>query len=223
VLAGLVASLCLSGIAVWYFVLRDTAAPEASLDAIEGDQAAGEAPATPDGTWNLKPDDTVFVGYRVEEQFAGDTVKKTATGRTGKVEGTLTIDGTTVAAADITADVSTLTSDQQRRDSALASRGLETGRFPTASFTLTSPLELPDSPQRGATVDTTVSGDLTLHGVTVPVEVDVQASWDGPTISVAGSAPISFDDFGIDSIEIPGFVSTAAEGTMELQLLFVPS
>jgi polyisoprenoid-binding protein YceI len=222
VLVGVVAILAVGGLALWYFVLRDTAAPEASLDAIDGNAAAGDGPATPDGTWTVEPGDTVFVGYRVEEQFAGETLRKTATGRTPEVDGTLTIEGSTVSAVDITADLTGLTSDQQRRDSSLATRGIETGTFPTATFTLTSPLELPDAP-RGEPVDTTVAGNLTLHGVTAPVEVAVQAKWDGPTISVAGSAPISFDDFGIQAIEIPGFVSTAGEGTMELQLLFVPS
>jgi polyisoprenoid-binding protein YceI len=224
VIAAAVVVLALAAAAVWWFVLRDTADPEADVDAIDsGEPADGSGPDSADGEWTVQADDTVFVGYRVDELFAGETVTKTATGRTPGVEGTMTVDGQTVTAVDLTADVTQLASDQERRDSALATRGLETQRFPTAEFRLTSPVELPAEPAVDEPVETTVTGDLTLHGVTEPVEVELEARWSGPTISVAGSAPITFADYDIQPIEIPGFVSTAADGTMELQLLFVPA
>lgn len=214
--------LALAGLALWWFVLRDTSDPEADLDAIDAGAAAGDAPATPDGTWAVEPGDDVFVGYRVDELFAGDSLSVTATGRTPAVDGTLTVEGTTVTAAEVTADVTQLASDQARRDSALATRGLETDRFPEATFALTEPLDLPAPPERDAPVTTTVGGDLTLHGVTAPVDVEVEARWDGPTISVAGSAPIAFADHDMAAIDIPGFVRTEDTGTMEFQLVFVP-
>jgi polyisoprenoid-binding protein YceI len=221
------------GVAVWWFVLRDTAAPEASIDAVGGGAAAADgsgssaSPSSPDGTWKVKTDDAdkdnVFVGYRVEEHFVGDVVKKTATGRTPAVDGTITVDGTDITATTFTADLTQLKSDQARRDSSLQDRGLETGKFPDAKFELTGPVTLPAKPQKGKTVDLTATGDLTLHGVTKPIDLTLQARWDGSTISVAGHAPIAFADFGMDKIEIPGFVTTDDHGTLELQLLFAPS
>jgi len=213
----------------WYTVLRDTADPKADIDAVssagsgDGDSAAGEGPATPDGTWTVQTEESVFVGYRVEEQFAGDRIKKTATGRTPAVEGDLTIAGDQVTAASFTADLTQLASDQARRDSALLTRGIQIEQFPTATFELTAPITLPETPTRGETVEVTATGDLTLHGQTKPVELQLEGRWDGATLSVAGETPITFADFGIEPITIGGFVSTDDHGTMELQLLLVPA
>ena len=131
----------------------------------------------------------------------------------------MTIKGDEVSAVDVTADVTALESDQARRDSAVANRGLQTSQFPEATFTLTKPITLP-STAKGDEVDVTATGDLTLHGETRSVAVELQAQWDGDTIKAAGSTPIAFADYAIDTIEIPGFVKTDDNGTMELQLLF---
>ena len=120
---------------------------------------------------------------------------------------------------DITADVTQLKSDQARRDSAITMRGLQTQQFPEATFALTKPITLPSTDQ-GKELDVTATGDLTLHGETKSVDVALKAEWDGSVIKVAGSTPIAFADYGIDTIEIPGFVKTDDNGTMELQLLF---
>jgi polyisoprenoid-binding protein YceI len=227
IVVGALVVVLLGGVAVWYTLLRDTADPEADIDAVSadsgGDTATGEGPATPDGTWTVETDDTVFVGYRVEEQFAADVVKKTATGRTPAVEGTLTVAGDQITAASFTADLTQLSSDQARRDSALLTRGLEIEQFPTASFELTQPIALPAAPTRAETVEVTATGNLTVHGQTKPVEIALEGRWDGPTISVAGDTPIAFADYGMDAIDIGGFVSTDDHGTLELQLLLVPS
>lgn len=214
-----------AGAGVWWFVLRDTAEPEASVAAVATDGAGGgaEAPDAIDGEWVVQQGETVFVGYRVTELFAGDTLEKTATGRTPEVGGSMTVDGDTITEATITADLTQLESDQNRRDAALGSRGLETARFPDGTFELTEPVTLPSSPEVGETVEVVAVGDLTIHGETAPVEVELEAEWEGSTISVAGSTPIAFADFGMEAIEIAGFVSTDDEGTMELQLSFVPA
>jgi polyisoprenoid-binding protein YceI len=223
--------IVLGGTAIWYFVLRDDAPPKADLDNVatgsdsadsDGEAAGGDAPTTADGTWTVEAGDTVFVGYRVEEQFAGDTIKKTAAGRTPAVTGELVVDGDQITSATVDADLSELTSDQERRDSALLTRGLQTEQFPDASFELTSPIALPSAPEQGETIEVTATGDLTLHGQTQSVDIALEGRWDGATISVAGDTPIAFADYGIEPIEIGGFVSTDDHGTMELQLLFVP-
>jgi polyisoprenoid-binding protein YceI len=212
------------GAGLWWFVLRDTSDPEADLDAIDtGDAGSGSATGSADGTWKVEAGDSVFVGYRVQEQFTADVVKKTATGRTGAVEGSITVAGTKITATTFTADLTQLKSDQDRRDSALLERGIESTRFPEATFELTAPITLPAAPAKGESVQVTATGDLTLHGVTKPVDVALDAQWDGSTIKVAGKTPIRFADWDIDPIELPGFVKTDDQGTMELQLLFVPA
>ena len=46
-------------------------------------------------------------------------------------------------AANVSVDVTKLTSDQSRRDQRIHSQGLESDRYPTATFKLTSPIALP--------------------------------------------------------------------------------
>src|SRR4029078_5981224 len=99
-------------------------------------------------------------------------------------------------------------------DSAIATRGLQTQQFPKATFALTKPIKLPSTDQ-GKELDLTATGDLTLHGQTKPVDVALQAEWDGSVVKGAGSTPIAFADYGIDTIEIPGFVKTDDNGSME--------
>src|SRR6185503_761679 len=190
IVAGAVVALVVAGVAAWWFVLRDTAAPKARVDAVTANAPAGaESRSSADGTWSVKAADTVFVGYRIQELFAAATVKRTATGRTPKVMGTMSVSGRTIPSAQIAADLTGLTSDQARRDSAIRERGLETARFPDATFTLTAPITLPSTPVKGTSYRVTATGDLALHGVTRSVQVALEAKWNGATIAVAGSTP----------------------------------
>src|SRR5262245_35398237 len=97
-LIAVVAVIVLGGFGFYWFVLRDTAPPVATLPTL-GNNPQGSAPATANanGTWVVKPDTSgsdnpqVYVGYRINETFAGDTFEKEAVGRTTKVSGTMTI------------------------------------------------------------------------------------------------------------------------------------
>lgn len=220
----------------WWFVLRDTAPERASLSAIGGPSATtiaggSAAPggtgnplgaASPDGTWSVAPSSDVFAGYRIQEIFAGETVKKEAAGRTPAVSGTLTVQGSTIPSARITADLSQLKSDRAQRDNMIKTRGLETERFPSATFELTEPITLPGSPQVGQSVAVKAKGNLTLHGVTKPAEMALQAEWKGDTIAVAGGTTVVLADFGMDPVTTP-MVSVDDQGELEVQLVFARS
>ena len=209
----------------WYFVLRDTAAPEASLEAVEqtdGSQTTGAPITNADGTWTIQTGENVFVGYRIQELFGGDTIKKTATGRTAAVTGTMTVQGSQITAVEITADVQQLKSEpaETRRDNSQKAAGLETNNFPTATFTLTEPITLPAAPAEGVSADVEATGELTLHGVTKVVTIPLQTSLKNGQISVVGQLPVVLSDYSI----IPpdsAFVSVDDNGAMELQLAWV--
>ncbi len=143
-----------------------------------------------------------------------------AVGRTSNVTGSLTIDGTTITAVDMTADMTTLQSDESNRDRQLQRQGIETGTFPTATFTLTQPIELDAVPAEGEIVTVTATGDLTLHGVTKSVEIPLEARLEGGVISVAGSLPIQFADYDIGQPQGMIVLSVEDHGTLELQLHF---
>lgn len=215
--------LLVAGGALWWLVLRDDAPPPAAL----GDcapPATGEPTETPEGTWQVEGSDpeAVFVGYRVEEQFGGETVTKTAAGRTSDVEGSLVVGGDAVTDASVVAQLDALRSDRTARDTALRTKGLETNRFPEARFTLTEPIPLGGLPDRGASVDAEATGTLELHGVEREVVVPIEACWTGPTIRLSGSAPIVFADYGMAPIETP-IVKTADHGELEFELVLTPA
>jgi len=203
----------------WYFVLRDTAPPPAALRT-RSDAPAAAGGGDVSGTWHVQPGDQVFAGYRMQEQFGGDTVEHTAVGRTPAVSGTMQIDGSKVVSASFNADLSQLSSDQARRDRYIKTSGLETDRFPTSTFVLTDPIAL-KGPTAGTVVNTDATGDLTIHGVTKRVTIPLMARWNGDTIDISGGTGIVLADYGMSPLSVAGFVKTADHGSFELQLTFV--
>jgi polyisoprenoid-binding protein YceI len=183
--------------------------------------AAGDGIA---GTWTVDPtvgsfDDFSgsFVGYRVQETLANIGATE-AVGRTPDVTGSITVDGATITTAELTAGLTGLRSDNDRRDGQLRRQALETDQFPTATFVLTSPIDLGGEPAEGQVIEVTAFGDLTLHGVTKAVEIPLQARLQGGVVTVAGSLPIVFADFGMAKPESMVVLSVEDNGVMELQL-----
>ena len=230
ILAGVtVLVLVIVGFGGWWFFIRDDAPEHANLaDAQQtlDEESGGSADpaAAVDGTWNV--DTTVgsfadfsstWAGYRIDEQLASIGAN-TAVGRTPDVSGSMTIEGNEVTDVDVDVNLTTLQSGSTQRDGALRSRGLQSDQFPTATFTLTEPVTLPD--QIGDSVTTTATGELTIHGVTQPVTVDVQADVSGSTAAVVGQAPIVLGDYGIDPPTGFSVLSINEEGTFEFQVFF---
>ena len=94
---------------------------------------------------------------------------------------------TTLTAADLTVDTTSISSDKSQRDNRLRSEGLQTDTYPTATFKLTQPVEVPAAALTGTPSDITLTGDLTLHGVTKSVQIPAKAQLVNGTVSVAGS------------------------------------
>lgn len=184
------------------------------LDASAPDPAATGS-ARFDGDW-VATDASEF-GYRVEEVIAG--VNSTAVGRSNEIDGTLTIDGATAASVDVEVEVESITSDQPRRDNQFSGRIMNSDQFPTATFTLTQPIEFGSVPTDGQQVTATATGDLTLRGVTKTVTFDVTAQVDAGRIGVLGSIPVLFSDYGIDNPSFSG-VKTEDNGLVEFVLVF---
>ena len=228
-IGGSVALIALVAVGVWWF-LRDDAPKAVSLDAAVGavDDGSGAASAdgvagdwtvdTSVGEFSFEDSTGTFVGFRVSEKLSG-IGSTTAVGRTPSVTGTMTIDGTTLTATNIVADMTALTTNTSRRDGP-ARNALGTSQFPSAMFVLTSPLDLGDTATTGAKTAVTAKGDLTVHGVTKSVEIPLEAQLSGDTIVVVGSLPVVFSDFGITAPTAPIVLSVDDHGTMELQLFF---
>ena len=147
------------------------------------------------------------------------SIKKTATGRTPGVTGTLTVQGNQITAVEITGDMQKLKSDESRRDNTQKADGLETDTIPTATFKLTQPITLPAVPAEGASADVEAVGELTLHGVTKQVTIPLQTSLKDGRINVAGGADIVLADYSINPPR-SAFVNVDDAGTFEVQLAF---
>jgi len=175
--------------------------------------------ASLDGPWTVAGGSQA--GYRVLEDRIGGLQNIEAVGRTDRVTGGFTVSGDQVSDIRAEVDVASITSDSTFRDGRFAGGIMEAATFPTATFTAAS-ATLPSVPAEGETVTVPVSGELTLKGVTRPVQVDLEVKRSGPGVQVLGSIPVVFADFGISTPQPPG-LSVRDEGTVEFLLVAQPA
>jgi|ERR1700674_5012894 polyisoprenoid-binding protein YceI len=214
-----------AGVGVLYFVVFAGSSPQKlALSAptpTPSPSGSATASTVGAGTWTVGSGSVA--GYRVREQLASLAAPSDAVGRTSAITGTLTLtqaaSGYTVAASGFTVDVSKLTSDQSRRDQRIHSQGLESDRYPTATFKLTSPIALSADATSGQTIHVSATGDLTIHGVTKSVTIPIDARLTGSKIELVGSITFPFSQFGMTPPSIGGFVTVQNNATMEFQLL----
>jgi polyisoprenoid-binding protein YceI len=188
---------------------------EVAADGIEGDWTVD----TETGEFDYESATGSFVGFRIDEELAGVGATE-AVGRTGDVTGGITIEGTTVTVGSFEVDMTTITTNESRRDDRVQS-ALATDQFPTATFELTAPIELGAGAADGEEVTATAVGDLTVKGTTQSIEMPIQARLVDGTVVLVGSTEITFADFGVEVPSAPVVLSVADVGTLELQLLLV--
>lgn len=228
VAAVVVLAVAIGGFIAYDQILRGDAAAALTLPGASAGPAASTGPVASfdgnvAGTWDVSTGSQA--GYRVRERLASLPAESDAVGRTDQVTGSITVksDGTTttLTAATLTVDTSSITSDESRRDNRLNTEGLQTETFPTAGFTLTAPVEVPTAALTGTPSDITLTGDLTLHGVTKSVQIPAKVHLVNGTVQVAGSLPFPLSDYDIVAPNIGGFiVSIADQGTLEFLIVF---
>jgi polyisoprenoid-binding protein YceI len=189
-------------------------------------QASAVGAADLEGTWAV--DGSIgsfsdytgsFVGYRVQEELA-NIGATTAVGRTPDVDGSLTVDGNAITSVEITADLTTLQSDNNMRDGQLRRQALETDTYPEAMFVLTEPVTLDELPGDREQVAASATGELTIHGTTQSVQVPIVAELVDGVVTVVGSIEIPFADYGIAAPQSMMVLSVDDLGVMEFQLHF---
>jgi len=205
---GVVVVLVAGGYAV-LALTGDDAPPPPRLQGTPAQEGAAPAGA---GRWHPVAPAGSFVGYRVDERYLGVGVR-TAVGRTSAVTGTVIVSGDRVEGADLRADMTTVRSDQARRDDALRTRAIETDRYPSARFTLAGPVALAARPRQG-------KGTLTLHGRRAAIAVTVRGQrLSGDRLELVGSAPIRFATFAIEPPSVAGLVTVSDHGVLEFRLV----
>jgi polyisoprenoid-binding protein YceI len=167
-----------------------------------------------DGAWTVAEGSQA--GYRVDEILFGQAAE--AVGRTSDVSGEMVLAGTTVESATVVVDLTTVRSDEDRRDNQFHGRIMDTATFPTATFELAEPLALGALPDDLAPVTVGATGDFTIRGVTRRVAFELVARRNGERIEVNGAIPVTFADYGIPE---PSFGPATVEDHGEVELLVV--
>jgi polyisoprenoid-binding protein YceI len=175
--------------------------------------------ATPAATtWKIDPAHSQ-VEFAVRHMMI-TTVK----GRFAGVEGTVTLDEANPAAADVSVriDVASIDTREPQRDAHLRSADFfDVATFPQITFTAKGPLQ-----RRGS--EFPLVGDLTIHGVTRQVALEVtdegrgKDPWGGERLGFSATAKIKRSDFGLtwnQALETGGvLVSDEVKIVLELQL-----
>jgi len=150
------------------------------------------ATAITTGTWALDPTHTE-IGFTVRH------IMSKVRGKFEKFEGTLvTADDVTNSRVDVSVDLNSINTGTVDRDNHLRSSDFfEVENHPTMTFASTGVVEK-------APGELVVQGDLTIKGVTKPLELAVEVlgegsdPWGGTRIGVEATGLISRKEFGID-------------------------
>lgn len=180
-------------------------APATTVPATPTPTTAPTSPAAAGSAWTVSGASKATASVR--EQLVGRSAPNdavlVATGGTGSFE--LNADGSFTPASKITFDLTTLTSDSRDRDNFVKGTTINTRQFPNAELvpTKTAGLALP-LPASG-TFTFTLTGKMTIHGVTKDVTFEIQAKRDGANLTATATAAPSwtFGDFGMSVPVLP--------------------
>lgn len=167
-------------------------------------------------TWQIDPEHAVVAFTIMHAGYAK------VLGRFSDIEGSFVYDPETQELGDVTARIGTASvdTDHEKRDEHVRSADfLDAGAHPAITFTATS--STPTSETTG-----TVTGDLTIRGITQPVTLDVTLNKraDYPcchgkeTLGISATAEILRSDFG-STYALPDFVGDAVDIILEFEAI----
>ncbi|MFZ5825426.1 MAG: YceI family protein [Bacillota bacterium] len=140
--------------------------------------------------------------YEVKEVFLVDSLNATAIGTTTAIKGELKLKDGAFQPSTVEVDVSALKSDRSQRDNQLKRRGLETEKYPTATFTVSGAegLKLVE----GQEASFKLTGRATIHGVEQELTWDATAKLEGGTLKLSATTEFKMDYFKIEPPNIAG-------------------
>ncbi|MCP4415379.1 MAG: YceI family protein [Chloroflexi bacterium] len=166
--------------------------------------------------------------YRVEEEFLQGAVENLgqtlgffeAVGTTNIVAGEfqLLIDGTsvTVEGGEFTVDLSTLTSNESRRDKRIRERHLESDTFPIATFVISGVEDFPAEYSDGQEITFKLIGAMTIREITNEEVLTTTAVLQNGVIRGNAFTEIMMVDYGFDPPVINGFLEALDPAGVEV-------
>jgi len=211
---------------VVYFVIFPTSSPKpfklatSTATAPAATSSATGSSSSAGGRWSVTTGSQA--GYRVREKLAFLPAESDAVGRTSSITGTAMLrqskDTITITSASFDVAVNTLKSDRSMRDEKIHEIGLESNRYPTATFVLSSPVTLSRSAVTGRVMRVPVTGVFNIHGTPKRETLPVEFSLAGSTLEAAGSLTFPWSEFGMTAPSVGGFVNVTEKATMEFDL-----
>lgn len=192
------------------------AAPTAPLPAADAEPAAAEepapaAPATPvagEGSRYVIVGSESTAAYAVKEQFANRDLPNDAVGSTAAVEGFLVLGPAGFGASRVQVDLTTLKSDEARRDNFVRDRALQTSRYPIAEFAITGsdgPVPTPDSAEP---VSFGLRGVLHIRDTELPVVWEARAALQDGRLTLSAETQFALTDVGIQPPSVMGMLTS---------------
>jgi polyisoprenoid-binding protein YceI len=214
-----------------YFVLFPTSSPKpfkltpasaTATTATTGTTSSASTAAAGSLTGNWQIATGSLAGYRVREKLAFLPAQSDAVGRTSQITGSAVFgqhgDALTISKASFTVNVLSLKSDRSMRDEKIRQIGLESERYPTAVFVLSSPLALSRKAIEGKIGHVSATGTFQIHGVTKSETLPLEVSLAGSTFEAAGSLTFPWSEFGMTAPSVGGFVNVTDKATLEFDL-----
>ena len=164
--------------------------------------------------------------FRVREQLVGFDLPNDAIGSTAKIDGALMLGANGQIMRDssrFTVDLTTLTSDRSQRDGYIKRRTIVTDSFPTAVFVPTSAQDLPAALPATGDLAFSLTGDLTIHGVTKPATWVVRAKRvAGGAVTGTATTEFKFGDFNMTIPKVARVLSVDDRIVLEYDFNLVP-
>lgn len=200
--------------------VQETASMEAEPS---GEQSTAGQALSGEKVFLIVPDETE-ARFLVDEVLLGAPF--TVVGVTSAVGGEIRADlnAPNNAQADVQVDLTTLVTDNERRNGAIQRWILETGEpaNQTAEFTSVSVSGIPEQLEVGQTFDFQINGDLTVKGITRPLTFDGTATLvSEDRLEGSASTTILYTDFTTIPSLPPQVASVEDETTLEIDFVAV--
>jgi polyisoprenoid-binding protein YceI len=164
--------------------------------------------------------------YAVREQLARLDFPSDAIGKTKAISGMITLnqDGSIDQAnSKFTVDLSTLQSDENKRDGYVSRNILQTIQYPQAVFVPTQVTGLPEPMSQSGSHTFQMTGDMTIRDVTKPITWDVTANFNNGEITGTATTSFKFEDFNLNQPRVPVVLSVVDNITLNVNFVLQSS
>jgi len=161
--------------------------------------------------------------YRVREQLLRFTFPTDAVGCTSDIEGQVVLqpDGTVVSERSrVQVNLSTLTSDEGRRDQFVRRNTLQTDRYPYAVLVPKALIGVPSPLPTSGQATFQLVGDLTIRDVTREVTWEVTATFTEGQVDMEAKTAFTFNEFQLERPQVPIVLSVEDPIRLEVSIVW---